>query len=312
MKKFIVIFSYILILFLFPSICINAARDGLLLWFEQLLPSLLPFLILSGLCIQFHLTNFAGTLCYPILRFLPISKHGCYPVIMGLLSGYPVGAKACADLYAQGKISYREANFLLCFCNNASPMFLTGYAACTCLGLYEYRYHFWLTIILCGLASALLLYPICLIHLPSTVAAPQNIASVQTKSGSAMQKLDECILSAFETLVKVGGYVVLFSIPASLIQSFLTEYGSYISPVISPILSGIMEISIGTSQLGGSSIPIHIKTVLTLAVCAFGGLSAIAQTKSVIETSGLSIRYYIICKGLHALMAGAVGFYWFP
>jgi len=326
----IAVFSYILFLFFFPSVCIGAARNGLLLWFEQLLPSLLPFLIMSGLCVSFGLTSIIGKLFYPFLRFLPISRQGCYPIIIGLLSGYPVGARACADLLSEGKLSRQEANYLFCFCNNASPMFLTGYTACSCLGIERFRYIFLLLISLSGLAAATLIYPLLSAQLADTSASKyqnnaakpflseNNIKTEQTKNTaadsvtkktprkSAMQKLDEVILSSFEIMVKVGGYVILFSIPASLLKHFTASMNSACVWFL-PLLSGILEISTGVSELGSAALPFCIKIILTLAVCAFGGLSALAQTKSVIGSSGLSIKYYIICKILQACIAAAAG-----
>ena len=41
----------------------------------------------------------------------------------------PVGAKSCSDLTDKGKISSAEGEYLLSFCKNVSPAFLTGYVA---------------------------------------------------------------------------------------------------------------------------------------------------------------------------------------
>lgn len=336
MKKFIkyprrlllaaVIFTYLLLLFFFPSICMEGAKSGLLLWFEQLLPSLLPFLILSGLCIRFHLTHIIGKLFYPFLRFLPISRQGCYPIIIGMLSGYPVGAKTCADMLSENRLSQKEASFLFCCCNNASPMFLTGFAACNCLGMPNYRYPLFFAVFFSGILSALLLYHIIFRHFSGSVFSansPSYDRELNKKSlvsspdstrfsVTAMQKLDETILGSFEVMVKIGGYVILFSIPAALLASLLSHMPTDL-PVISAFLSAtipaVLEISTGTAAIGSSALPMHIKIVLTFAFCAFGGSSALAQTKSVIGSSGLSIQYYVISKLLQAVIAGIMGYF---
>jgi sporulation integral membrane protein YlbJ len=317
----LILFTYLLLLFFFSDLCIEGAKTGLLLWFEQLLPSLLPFLILSGLCVRFNLTKTIGKLFYPFLSFLPISKEGCYPIVIGLLSGYPVGAKTCADMLSDKTLSKREASFLLCLCNNASPMFLTGFAASNCLGLPEYRYVFFLIIILSGLCSSLLLYHIYFKKMPDTLKTQRIISKNNTafqkgtthqNNTSAMQKLDEAILSSFEVMVKVGGYIILFSIPVKLLSSLLSPLSSNTAmpflSVLTTALPGILELSVGTSIAGASALPLLTKIVLTLSICAFGGLSALAQTKSVIGSSGLSIKYYIISKLLQAIFAGSFGY----
>jgi hypothetical protein len=112
-------------------------------------------------------------------------------------------------------------------------------------------------------------------------------------------------------MVKVGGYIILFSIPVKLLTFFLSSLSSNTAlpflPVLATALPGILEISVGTSIIGASALPLLTKTVLTLSICAFGGLSALAQTKSVIGSSGLSIQYYIISKLLQAAFAGVFG-----
>ena len=131
MKKFIITVSTLLflcLLLVFPKIALIGATRGLLLWFNTILPTLLPFLIISNLIMQFQITDCLTTFLYPTLgKLLRISKAGCYPMIIGMLSGYPVGAKACADLVKNKEISREEGQFLLCFCNNASPMFIISY-----------------------------------------------------------------------------------------------------------------------------------------------------------------------------------------
>ncbi len=312
----ILIFSYLLLLFFFPSICIEGARNGLLLWFEQLLPSLLPFLILSGLCVRFGLSEMIGKLFYPLLRFLPISSHGSYPIIIGLLSGYPVGAKTCADMLIEKKLSRKEASFLLCCCNNASPMFLTGFAACSCLGIPEKRYLIFFIIVISGFLSALILYPFFFKNMKeissNPISHPSKQQPIKAHHVTAMQKLDETILGSFEVMVKVGGYVILFSIPATLLLSLFSYL--FVNPsetvlFFTTAILGFLEISTGTSIIGSSCLSLTIKTVLTLSICAFGGLSALAQTKSVIGSSGLSISYYIIAKLLQAVLAGLFGYF---
>ncbi len=307
------LFTYLLFLFFFSEICIEGAKDGLLLWFEQILPSLLPFLILSGLCVRFHLTETIGKIFYPILRILPVSKQGCYPVVLGLLSGYPAGAKTCADMYREGKLSQREASFLLCLCNNASPMFLMGFVSVNCLGLPEYRYAIFSIIVLSGIFSALILYPVFFRKMPSAVLSDQMPAG-KKDTLTVMQKLDETILSSFEVMVKVGGYIILFSIPAKLLSHWfsLLPYRSFrSSTLLSTAILGSMEISVGAAASGNAMLPFLTKIALTLSVCAFGGLSALAQTKSVIGSSGLSLKYYVISKLLQAVLAGMIGYGFF-
>ena len=56
----------------------------------------------------------------------------------------------------------------------------------------------------------------------------------------------------------------------------------------------------------------NIKIILSLAATSFGGLSAAAQTNSVLQNTGLSLYHYLIMKllsGLCALLLGVVLFW---
>ena len=86
-------------LFCFPATALAGAKDGLLLWFHQVMPSLLPFLILSSLFLSTGLSDRIAKRLSPFLSpVLRCSPSGCYAVVIGLLSGLPIGAKTVGEL----------------------------------------------------------------------------------------------------------------------------------------------------------------------------------------------------------------------
>lgn len=125
---FIAVLCTLFYLLVFPKDAFLASKNGLLLWFHTVLPSLLPFLILSDFLIHTgkipaFLSRFTGffRVCFGL------TSYGAYAFSLGLFCGYPMGAKLTADLLREQKITLAEANYLLTFSNNASPMFITSY-----------------------------------------------------------------------------------------------------------------------------------------------------------------------------------------
>ena len=51
---------------------------------------------------------------------------GAYALIMGIISGYPVGAKIVTEFRLNGDCSKAEAERLLAFTNNSGPLFIIG------------------------------------------------------------------------------------------------------------------------------------------------------------------------------------------
>ena len=100
---------FFLLLILNPQTTVSGASAGLLLWFHSIIPSLLPFMILSNLLVALNGISLFTNLFYPLTsRLFGISKNGSYALLAGLVCGYPMGAKACADLLKEQKKVIKE------------------------------------------------------------------------------------------------------------------------------------------------------------------------------------------------------------
>ena len=298
----------------FPSASFQGASTGLLLWFEHVLPNLLPFIILSNLMVRLDIAGQLSHFLHPVLgRLFRVSADGCYPIALGFLSGIPMGAKATADLIAEDRISRREGQFLLGMCNNASPMFILGYISVTQLKLPQLKYALFVIIY----ASAILSAVLC--RILTSVKAHQKLTSLHAMSMATINSgkssdqprrvhprfsfplLDSSILNGFEIITKIGGYIILFSILAQLLNTVFPDIG-----IGKSILVGLLEITTGVSQICKSNIAEPIKIVLISVLTSFGGCSGIAQTKSVLGSSRLSIKSYIIVRLINAVITGVL------
>ena len=111
-----------------------------MLWFLNVLPTLLPFIIVSNLMIKINIADKISTVLYPVLgKLFKVSSRGSYPILVGFLSGMPMGAKTVADMYSDNRLDSDEARFLLGMCNNVSPVFILNYIAVNQLNMPETR-----------------------------------------------------------------------------------------------------------------------------------------------------------------------------
>lgn len=292
------------VLLFYPTIVNDGSREGLMLWFTVVLPALLPFMVFSGVMMRMGVTNVIGRLLYPFVhRILQLSENGCYALVVGWLSGYPLGAKTAADLYRSGQISRQEAQYLLVFCNNASPMFLLEYIGVYCLGLKE---------------PLLLLGVVCVSALVNALLYKKWFGCYQKqeyvvkcvcpggKSNRIMAALDESILDSFVTVTKVGGYIILFSIIAQFVEKAVPCHAT-----IKLVGLGVIEITTGGEYLKVYDAPVWQKWILGAAISAFGGLSSVAQTFSVLQGTDLSISRYLFSKVCHSILAaGTAALLW--
>lgn len=305
---------FLITMTLFPYAAYQGASSGLLLWFHSVVPNLLPFIIISNLMIRLSLAKQISKLFYPLLgRLFRVSRNGCYPIILGFLSGIPLGAKSTADLVSEQQINKEEGQFLLTMCNNASPMFLIGYISITQLKLPQVKYALFIIIYGSAIISALLgrsfyhklqgkkseRYQA---NRPSTSVTFEkkgmNQASLHKETSSmhfSFDILDNSIMNGFEVITKIGGYIILFSILAQIVK----EIGPNIS-YLKAFFMGILEITTGINQVCNASIDTKMKIVLVAVLTSFGGLSGMAQTKSVIGNTRLSMKFYFAVKLINA------------
>lgn len=288
---------------LFPYASLQGASNGLLLWFEHVLPNLLPFIILSNLIVRLNITGQISRFLYPLLgRLFRVSADGCYPIALGFLSGIPMGAKATADLVTTQKISQKEGQFLLGMCNNASPMFILGYISVTQLKLPHIKYALFTIIYVSAILSAVL-YRILTRQKSKPVPETASQSMGEAQPRFSFQLLDASIMNGFEIITKIGGYIILFSILAGLLNTLFPNNGIW-----KGILVGVLEITTGISQICQSTLPEPIKIVLVSVLTSFGGFSGIAQTKSVLGSSRLSIKSYIMIRLLNAVITGSLAY----
>src|SRR5690606_24879541 len=125
-------------LIIFPKEAFAASLEGLKLWFEVVMPALLPFLIMAKLLMSLGVVNFIGALLEPIMQpIFRIPGTGAFAVAIGLASGYPIGAKITADLRRSKLCTQIEAERLLCFANTAGPLFIAGAVSVGMFGMPE-------------------------------------------------------------------------------------------------------------------------------------------------------------------------------
>lgn len=104
---------------------LTAATNGLTLWATCVVPSLFPFFVISNLLSQTKVVSFVGKLLDKLMRPLfNVPGIGGFAFVMGLISGYPVGAKVVSDFREQGLVTKDEGERMLAFTNNSGPLFI--------------------------------------------------------------------------------------------------------------------------------------------------------------------------------------------
>lgn len=300
-----------LLLLLFPKLSLEGARKGLLLWYQTVLPTLLPFMVCTNLVVSMNAMKLLTAPFAPLLKkSFRLSDPGCFILLSGVLCGYPMGAKNCSDLLDQGCLSLPEARCLYAVSNFPSPMFLAGYmmAKASQTAGAQLVLPFW------KIAAAVYLPILPMFLLAAKIygfrgrdsrtdqmerqgtAAGQAVRGGATAQAAPTLPLDEALSSSIAVMVGIGGYLMLFSILARFIELFLPS-GSFLSCLLISMAEMTTGMEATAQKVRG--LP---GVLLVLGAGTFGGLSGAFQVRSVTKNAGCSIRHYILWKTAHCLL----------
>lgn len=299
MKKILFLFLVpcsLFLLFTHPATVAQGCSRGLALWYTAVLPSLLPFLFLSGFLMKTGLFHYLNRLYAPWLgRLFGISQEGCYAVLLGFLCGFPMGAKVIADLVRDRHISPQEGAYLLGFCNNVSPAFFLNYVCLLKLGYSSVPW---------GLVLLFYTLPVLygLVTRPFYHFTPARSAKKQTPLQRLdFPMLDACIMDGFSTITRLGGYIILFAILVQLLGLLP------LSPTVLALPGAVLEISCGIDQIALlPGLDAGYRTALACTCASFGGLCICAQTQSVLDGTPLRIRTWLLGRIVIALLTAVL------
>ncbi len=273
-KKLFLLFLLILILVLNPQTALAGAVSGLNLWFNVILPTLLPFMIISYL-IQ---NVYGSSIRHPLV----------YVTVIGLFCGYPMGAYAAVSMYKKKCLTRKETELLLMCCNISSPAFVLSYIAFSSLNIRTFP---WELLLVNYLPVLFLLLYLFLSH-----QSRQTCGDVLSSQTMSPEIVDAAITNSILNVLKLGGYIIIFSILAAFIS---------ILPIKNVFMKcafiGMAEITTGIHDTLQQEISPTILPAMILTMNAFGGLSCAFQSASFFQGTDLSIKKYIYHKFLLAV-----------
>jgi len=257
--------------------------------------------------------------------------EGAFPFIMGIISGYPVGAKIVANFRENNICSKEECERLLAFTNNSGPLFIIGTVGISLIGDTSIGIILLLIHILASITVGIIFrfwkskevlnrnYSFTYTYLSFSKKLDKKRHKYRNTSVSFNnlgEILSKSIMNSINTVVMIGGFVVLFSVIISILENSNTLH--IISVLLYPILdlfkiphefasgiiSGFIELTNGLKMI--STIPIKEYTttiILSSLLLGFGGISILLQVFSIISKTDISIKPYIIGKVLHAIIS---------
>lgn len=317
-------FLFPIFLLIFSSKNIPAIKSSLSLWATSVIPSLFPFFVATELLLHTNILNYLEKFFSKIMKpVFNINGKSSFAFLMGILSGYPIGAKIACEFRNQNICTKSECERLLSFTNNSGPLFIIGTVGIsmfgnTLIGILLFITHF--------------LSSVTVGFLFRFWKSNDNLKSSNSKNMYSTKKVNttfsnfgeilaESIKSATSTILMIGGFIVIFTCIISILNSagifnlsklLLTPFFSIFNintDFIIPLLTGLLEITNGINLISAIKIKeISVSIVFTAFLLGCGGISILLQVLSIVSKTDLSIKPYIFGKLLHGILAAIYTF----
>ena len=310
-----ILIAFTTCLVIFSNSNLSAAKSGLVLWANSIVPSLFPFFVATELLSHTNFTYYLGKILNRFMKpIFNVRGEGSFAFIMGIISGYPIGAKIAANFRENNICSKEECERLLSFTNNSGPLFIIGTIGISMFGNSTIGFLLLITHLLASITVGIVFrfwkYNV-------KYSSSKSSSYVSSKDNISFSNLGgiigNSISSSINTILLIGGFVVLFSVIISILQTsqLLGVLSNCFKPLFSllnipaefsnGLISGILELTNGLSII--SNIPVKklsINIIIASFLLGLGGISILLQVWSTISKTDLSIKPYILGKILHA------------
>lgn len=297
---------------LFPKECVAAAKTGLELCYNVIIPSLLPFFVLASLVVDLGLAGYLGRALEGFMRPLFRVGGACASALaLGFVGGYPVGARTAISLYQQGMCTRTEAQRMLAFCNNSGPAFILGVVGAgvfssSRVGLLLYFTH---------MLASCIVGVVFRFYGPKEDCQSRPATPIQAKRFSTA--FTQAVTGAMSSTLNICAFVIFFTVILRLLalSGVLPGTALLLGKVLGPLglteswcqklLTGALELTSGVAGLsqGGTLVG---SVSMAAFMLGWAGLSIHCQTLSFLADSGLSAGTYFVGKLLHGAISAAL------
>ncbi len=272
-------------LIIYPKDTANGIKNGFYLLGNSLIPALFPFMVLSSYISQSNISETLSKIFNKPFRYVfKTSGYGFVPFVLGLLGGYPIGAKTVSEFFKSEKISQNDAQRLLYWCINPSPAF-----AVTAVG----------TFMLGSTQSGFLLYASCILASLTVgffcrfLSNGEIADTKQNKTDSKQNIFVKSVSSGSEAMFSVCGWVLTFSVLSSLCEALKLPY------TLTYIIKSAGEVTTGCKNAVASELSLPV----IAGILGFGGFAVICQCAVYSSVCKTNFKYLICSRLLNASLS---------
>lgn len=265
-----------------PESVFYAAQQAMTQWYFNVVPALLPFMMLMPLLTCREAMEIYEWMLGRIMRVLFDLPGAAAPaMVIGMVAGSPAGVMAAGNIAENAGLERRQLLRIAVGSCGLSPAFLVSGIGVGIMGSVQ-------------LGQRLLMVQ-GLTQLVMLMGSRWLKDGGRISSGNLPQKVPG-VHRAILGVLSVAAYMVLFGVIICVIQKIVGEsYGGY--------LAYALEISMGALKISGLNLCDNGKMMALAGMCGFGGLCICVQNMRILSRYGISLGAYLTGKGISAILS---------
>lgn len=299
--KDIILFSFVISLFfaliLNQDFYLLNAKKGIYFCNNVLIPSLFPFIFLSSFILKSNISNLLEKIFSPISEFLfYLPASTTTSILLGLISGYPTGAKNAKILLDKGLINSEQANRLTCFSFGAGP----GFIICLVGKILLKDIKLGTVVFISQVLSSVILGMLLGIkaRISKETLYTNKIFDQNNKKTNILSTVVESTIDSANSVLNMCFLVVIFYSFIPIINLFFKNLGVF-SAYLEKLVSIFLEINFACTYLVNSKYP----SVFIAFALGWGGLCVHLQILSLFsKKDNFNIYKFMMFRFFHAII----------
>ena len=296
-KNILYLFTLCIVLFemLFNSQAIvESVSFSFNLCINNLFPSLLPFMILSNILIEYGFAIICSEIFKPfMIKMFKSHELGAFVFILSLISGSPSNAKYIKELLDKNNINAYEANKILLFTHFVNPLFIINTIGYKFLNNNKIGLIILISHYIGNIITAIIFRYYHKYNKDSKIDLKNTLKYLKTPKKNFINILTNSIINSINTLLLILGVITTCLVITTILN-------------INPILNGLLEITQGLKYISILNIPIKLKVIFATFLVSFGGLSIHAQVFSIMNNKKIKYLPYLIFRITHGFISSII------
>lgn len=310
-----VILFFSAFILMFPASSAEGVRIGIRFSVDIIIPSLFPFMVISTFIVKSDIAAKIGRRIEKITQLI-FKLPGCAgtTILMGLIGGYPTGARGIKALLEKDEINLNQARRMVYFLVGSGPAFVISVVGAKLLGSTEAGVILFFSQVIGALGIGLLLGAFT-----KNQESPKKKGLTKSSPCNISSALVESCVDSTRAMIEMSSFVVLFS----TILRILNDSGVIKDFIDMSVNLGLPEnisvsiIPIFLEVMSGCSIAsqLHVAPDIISFALAWGGICVhfqIWSSLSNIKFSKLKFIFFRLIHGVLAFYISNIGFKIFP